>query len=105
MLTAGLAIDLVLAAASMSAQLFFPAQQAGLANDFPAERATVLAWNNSGLFLGIFLGSLVGGEAMVRGGLAAILVIGAAIALAGFVVTWAAAAPRRPVVDGADPRA
>ncbi|HEX9461823.1 MAG TPA: MFS transporter [Alphaproteobacteria bacterium] len=104
MLTAGLAIDLVLAAASMSAQLFFPAQQAGLANDFPAERATVLAWNNSGLFLGIFLGSLVGGEAMVRGGLAAILVIGAAIALAGFVVTWAAAS-RRPVVDGADPRA
>lgn len=102
-LTAGLAIDPVLAITSMAAQLFFPAQQASLANDFPSERATVLAWNNSGLFLGIFLGSLVGGEAIVHGGLSAILVIGAAIAFTGFVVSRAASL-RRAVVGGANPR-
>jgi predicted MFS family arabinose efflux permease len=51
----------------------------------------VLAWNNSGLFLGIFLGSLVGGEAISYGGFGAILGLGAAIAVAGLAVLWSTA--------------
>jgi len=87
---AGILVDLALALTSAVAQLFFPAQQAGLANDFPARRATVLAWNNSALFLGISLGSLVGGQAVALAGLEANLVISAGIALAGGIITGVA---------------
>ena len=75
-----------LGVSSAVAQLFFPAQQAGLANDFPRHRAAVLAWNNSALFLGIALGSLVGGEAIARGSFGADLIISAGIALAGCII-------------------
>jgi predicted MFS family arabinose efflux permease len=34
------------------AQLFFPAQQVRLADELPANRATVLAWNNTACFWG-----------------------------------------------------
>jgi predicted MFS family arabinose efflux permease len=91
LLASGPGIEWGLGLASLAAQLFFPAQQAGLANDFPSQRATVLAWNNSGLFLGIFLGSLVGGEAISYGGFGAILGLGAAIAVAGLAVLWSTA--------------
>ena len=68
------------------AQLFFPAQQAGLANDFPGRRATVLAWNNSALFLGISLGSLVGGQALALASFDANLTIAAVIAFFGCIL-------------------
>jgi predicted MFS family arabinose efflux permease len=71
--------------ASLSAQLFFPAQQLRLANQFPNSRATILAWNNSALFLGISLGSAMGGQAVARGGFDVDLVIAAAIALVGWI--------------------
>lgn len=86
---AGTLVTFALAAASAAAQLFFPAQQAGLADDFPAQRATVLAWNNSALFLGISLGSLVGGQAISHGGFAANLRISTAIAIAGWMINQA----------------
>jgi MFS transporter, DHA1 family, putative efflux transporter len=86
---AGTLVAVALAAASAAAQLFFPAQQAGLADDFPAQRATVLAWNNSALFLGISLGSLIGGQAISHGGFAANLRISAAIAIAGWLINQA----------------
>lgn len=92
-LTAG-PLDLVLGVVSMAAQMFFPAQQAGLANDFPQHRATVLAWNNSALFLGISLGSLLGGQAVARVGFAGDILVCSAIAFAGWLVT-AAVLPRR----------
>jgi predicted MFS family arabinose efflux permease len=79
-------VEPVLGVASAVAQLFFPAQQAGLANDFPQQRATVLAWNNSALFFGISLGSLVGREAIASGSFGANLLISAAIALSGCVL-------------------
>jgi len=82
----GMLVAFAFAAASAAAQLFFPAQQASLADDFPAHRATVLAWNNSALFLGISLGSLVGGQAISQGGFAANLRISAAIAIAGWII-------------------
>src|SRR5438132_3642733 len=37
-------VEVALALTSAVAQLFFPAQQAGLATDFPSRRATMLAW-------------------------------------------------------------
>jgi predicted MFS family arabinose efflux permease len=71
---------------SFVAQLFFPAQQLTLASKFPAHRAALLAWNNSALFLGISLGSSVGGAAISLDGFRANLMISAAIALAGWVI-------------------
>ncbi len=85
-LDAGRLVEPALGVSSAVAQLFFPAQQAGLANDFPAQRAAVLAWNNSALFLGISLGSLVGGEAIALGNFGADLTISAGIALAGCII-------------------
>ena len=85
-LDAGRLVEPALGLSSAVAQLFFPAQQASLANDFPNQRAAVLAWNNSALFLGISLGSLVGGEAIALGSFGADLIISAGIALAGCII-------------------
>jgi predicted MFS family arabinose efflux permease len=85
-LDAGRLVEPALGVSSAVAQLFFPAQQAGLAIDFPRQRSAVLAWNNSALFLGISLGSLVGGEAVALASFGADLIISAGIALAGCIV-------------------
>src|SRR5271156_3867281 len=71
--------------ASLSAQLFFPAQQLRLADQFPGSRAVMLAWNNSALFLGISLGSLIGGQAIALGGFDTDLIIAAAIAIVAWI--------------------
>jgi predicted MFS family arabinose efflux permease len=102
---AGMLVALAFAMASAAAQLFFPAQQAGLAEDFPAQRATVLAWNNSALFLGISLGSLVGGQAISQGGFAANLRISAVIAIAGWMINQAVMRnPARSRIEAIDLR-
>ena len=85
-LSCGAFIELALGLSSALAQLFFPAQQAGLARDFSERSGTALAWNNSALFLGIALGSLIGGRAAAVGGFDAILAISAVIALAGCLI-------------------
>jgi predicted MFS family arabinose efflux permease len=82
-------VPFAFAGASAAAQLFFPAQQTGLADDFPAQRATVLAWNNSALFLGISFGSLVGGQAISHGGFPVNLSISAVIAIVGWTINRA----------------
>jgi DHA1 family purine base/nucleoside efflux pump-like MFS transporter len=87
-LHAGVLVDYAFGISSAVAQLFFPAQQAGLVKDFPARRATILAWNNSALFLGISLGSVIGGQAISLGGFDANLTISAAIAIAGWTINW-----------------
>jgi predicted MFS family arabinose efflux permease len=76
----------VLGLSSAVGQLFFPAQQAGLANDFPERRSTALAWNNSALFLGISLGSLIGGRVVAIGNFEANLMVSAGIVLAGCII-------------------
>jgi len=82
---------------SAVAQMFFPAQQAGLVNDFPTCRTAVLAWNNSMLFLGISLGSLIGGRAVSQGGFEADLTVSAVVALIGWVINWTVVpSPVRP---------
>lgn len=70
---------------SLVAQLFFPAQQISLGNDFPASRAAILAWNNSALFLGISIGSLIGGKAITAGGFDASLTASAGIAIFAWI--------------------
>ena len=98
---AGMLVTFAFGVASAAAQLFFPAQQTSLAEDFPAQRATVLAWNNSALFLGIAIGSLIGGQAVAHGGFTANLRISAAIAIAGWMINQAVvpnAAPS-PAID------
>jgi predicted MFS family arabinose efflux permease len=81
----GVIVECAFGLASLSAQLFFPAQQLRLANQFPNSRAAVLAWNNSALFLGISLGSLIGGQAVALGGFETDLIIAAAIAIVGWI--------------------
>jgi predicted MFS family arabinose efflux permease len=83
--------------------VFFPAQQAGLVSDFPTRRATVLAWNNSSLFFGIALGSLVGGQIIAHGSFAASLLICAGIAFAGWVINWMITPPRGTIGLGLKP--
>ncbi len=81
--------NVVLLITSVFAQFFFPAQQAGLARQYPQRRAFLLALNNSSLFLGISIGSLTGGAAMARSGFGADAAIGAAIACAALLLVAA----------------
>jgi predicted MFS family arabinose efflux permease len=81
----GVMVEVAFGMTSLLAQIFFPAQQSLLLNAFPTRNSTALAWNNSALFLGMALGSLVGGQAMANGGFAAILPISAVIAIAGWI--------------------
>jgi predicted MFS family arabinose efflux permease len=85
-LRVGVLVDLAVGLSAAVAQLFFPAQQSGLAHDFPARRGAVLAWNNSALFLGISLGSLIGGKVAVIGSFDMTLIVCAVIALTGFII-------------------
>lgn len=93
----GTLIEPALGVTSAVAQLFFPAQQAGLANDFPGRRGAALAWNNSALFLGISLGSLVGGEAVARASFATTLTISAGLALIGWLINTLVMPGRAPL--------
>ncbi len=83
--------DISLLVLSIFAQFFFPAQQASLGRWFPQRRAFLLALNNSALFLGISLGSVIGGEAMTLSGFALDAAIGAAIAGVALVLVAASA--------------
>jgi predicted MFS family arabinose efflux permease len=85
-LDTGMLVEPTLGVSAAMAQLFFPAQQLGLVNEFPSQRSTALAWNNSALFFGISLGSLVGGEAVAFGNFDANLTISASIALLGCLI-------------------
>jgi predicted MFS family arabinose efflux permease len=98
-LDAGVLVSCAFGLLSAVAQLFFPAQQIALANEFPAGRATILAWNNSALFLGISLGSLIGGQAVSHGGLDMNLMISAAIAIVGVTINRAVVPNAAPSSD------
>jgi predicted MFS family arabinose efflux permease len=87
-LRANVLVDFAVGLGAAVAQLFFPAQQSGLANDFPTRRGAVLAWNNGALFLGISLGSLIGGGAAAIGSFDMTLIVCAAIALIGCIINW-----------------
>jgi predicted MFS family arabinose efflux permease len=83
---------------SLTAQIYFPAQQSLLLNKFLSRSSTALSCNNSALFAGIAIGSVIGGQAMQAGGFTAILLVCAAVALAGFAAAgWRSEAGSRPV--------
>lgn len=103
----GVMIDLAFGLVSAVAQTFFPAQQSSLASDFPERSATVLAWNSSALFLGISLGSLIGGQVVAVSGFATNLTISALIAAGGWavhriVVSGPTKFPPKPSADAND---
>lgn len=104
-LDTGVLVDYAFALSSAVAQLFFPAQQVKLANHFPTHRATILAWNNSALFLGISLGSVIGGQAISLGGFAANLMISAVIAIIGCATSLAGYPPRETAIRPEPPLA
>lgn len=85
-LDTGIFVEPAIGLSSAVAQLFFPAQQTGLANDFPRQRGAVLAWNNSALFFGISLGSALGGQAVAIGNFDLNVTLAAGIALIGWFV-------------------
>jgi predicted MFS family arabinose efflux permease len=98
-------VDAAFALSSAVAQLFFPAQQVRLAQEFPTRRAMVLAWNNSALFLGIALGSLIGGQVISVGGFDANLMISAAVAMVGWLINRSdGPRPSRAVTQHRSPR-
>jgi predicted MFS family arabinose efflux permease len=80
------ALHVGFAAVGLLSQAFFPAQQARLAGNFPAQRGAIMAWNNSALYLGIFVGSLVGGEILVQAGFSTLLFCCAGLGALGAVV-------------------
>jgi predicted MFS family arabinose efflux permease len=97
-LEAGVLVDCAFAFASLAGQLFFPAQQLRLANEFPGNRAAVLAWNNSALFFGITLGSIVGGRALLLGGYDLDLTVSAATAILAWTINLIGYLPRALVI-------
>ena len=91
----GVSVDILLLVLSVFAQFYFPAQQSGLARDFPERRALMMALNNSALFLGISLGSLIGGEAMALSGFNANARVCAGIAVLALIAIRASNPPAR----------
>jgi predicted MFS family arabinose efflux permease len=82
-------VDAAFAMTSLVAQIFFPAQQSLLLRRFPTRYATVLSCNNSALFIGIALGSIIGGQVLAIGGFTAILPISATVVLTGYAgLNW-----------------
>lgn len=51
---------------SFAGYVFFPAFQSRLAETFVQNRAKAMAWNNTALYIGITLGSLMGGQVITR---------------------------------------
>ena len=46
----------------------FTSYQARLASEYPDERGIVMAWNNTALYIGITLGSMIGGYIITNWG-------------------------------------
>ena len=80
----GMGIAAALGIVAVTAQVFFPAQQALLLKTFSTRAATALSWNNSALFTGISLGSLIGGQTITVGGFILIPLVSTLIVLTCF---------------------
>jgi predicted MFS family arabinose efflux permease len=80
------ALFTLLAAFALVGYPFFPAQQARLVAAFSANSGAVLAWNSSSMYVGLLLGSLLGGPILTSYGPATLAYAAAATAALGAVV-------------------
>lgn len=62
----------------------FTSYQARLADEFPSMRGIVMAWNNTALYIGITLGSIIGGAVMGGPGYAVLPYMCSGVALISF---------------------
>jgi predicted MFS family arabinose efflux permease len=84
----------------------FSAHQNRLVHAFPAISGAMLAWNNTALYLGILIGSLVGGHIYAAAGFGVLFGSAAAVALLGaFATRWAIPGVPTPARDVATPAA
>ena len=65
----------------------FTSYQARLAVEYPKERGIVMAWNNTALYMGITIGSMVGGYVITNWSYSLLPYICSVIAITGFVLS------------------
>lgn len=65
----------------------FTSYQARLAVEYPKERGIVMAWNNTALYMGITLGSMVGGYIITNWSYSLLPYVCSIIAITGFVIS------------------
>ena len=81
---------------SFSAYPYFSAHQKRLVARFGSQSGALLAWNNTAMYLGILVGSAVGGRILASAGFSTLTAAAAAVALvAAFSTRRAIAAPSR----------
>ncbi len=85
---------LSLFAFSYSAALFFPAYQTYLAVQHAERRGAALAWNNSALYVGVMVGSFLGGVIFGRVGFQGVPIMSGLFALLALVWGWRLQRPR-----------
>ncbi|WP_051342136.1 MFS transporter [Pseudonocardia spinosispora] len=82
-------LDVFAVAIALAAYPYFSAQQLRLMARYPEASGSLLAWNNSAMYLGILLGSALGGVALTVLGPQALAAAAAAVAAVGaFATTW-----------------
>lgn len=80
---------------SYTAALFFPAYQSFLAVHHGGRRGAALAWNNSALYVGVTVGSFVGGRIFDRFGFRGIPVMSSIFSVLALAWGWRLQAPRQ----------
>lgn len=65
----------------------FTSYQARLAVEYPKERGIVMAWNNTALYMGITIGSMVGGYVITNWSYSLLPYVCSVIAITGFVLS------------------
>ncbi|ABD13354.1 arabinose efflux permease family protein [Frankia casuarinae] len=92
---------LAIALLAFAAYTAFPAKQAQLVSDHPADSAQLMSWNQSAMYLGITLGSLAGGR-IADGHFRALPLACAAVAILGATTQVSTVRRRTPAGHAAD---
>jgi predicted MFS family arabinose efflux permease len=66
----------------------FTSYQARLAAEYPKDRGIVMAWNNTALYMGITIGSMVGGYVITNWSYSLLPYVCSVIAITGFVLSY-----------------
>ncbi|MEJ8548305.1 MFS transporter [Brevibacillus borstelensis] len=67
---------------------FVPSYQSRLSNEFPGETGRIMSWNITGMYIGMTLGSYLGGPVYQLWGFAALALICGGFALGAGVLSW-----------------